>query len=264
MNMKKITLITVSVLLAATSAFAWSKAKKYENTGNLGRTYVSIGGAVDTSKYAIRNTEHKKDATGAYGEFAINVPVFKPGVNSFRKIKWAGCDANAFFNYSYNNDIALANVSVRSDTYSVGCGLTPYLNVETKLPFLKAIKPFGIAYCGYQWNDLEFSAQGASDKVSADYFIYGVGGGVEFVVAEGLSFTPTWQWRGNAEEGNPCYQVITAELTYWFTTQFSVSAFWMHNIGYDDVAGWTNNGQTGVDLKHADIIGLRFRIGFLR
>lgn len=257
--MKKITLITVSVLLAATSAFAWSKAKKYENTGNIGRTYVSIGGAVDSSRYVARGTDSKKDTTGAYGEAVINAPVFKPGVNSFRNIKWAGLDANVFFNYSYNNDIELEGASIKANTYSVGFGLTPYLNIETKLPFLRAIKPFGIAYCGYQWNELSASYYGTDYSQSTDYFIYGVGGGVEFVITEGLSFSPTWQWRGNAEENIPCYQVITAELTYWFTTQFSVSAFWTHNFGVDDVAGYT-----GFDLKHGDLIGLKFRVGFLR
>ena len=49
MNMKKITIITVSLLLAGASAFAWSK--KSDSLGNLGRTYVSISGAVNVSKY---------------------------------------------------------------------------------------------------------------------------------------------------------------------------------------------------------------------
>lgn len=48
MNMKKLTLISVSLILAAASAFAWTK--KSENTGNLGRMYVSLGGGVNMSK----------------------------------------------------------------------------------------------------------------------------------------------------------------------------------------------------------------------
>lgn len=49
MNMKKTTIITLSILLAGASAFAWSK--KSENLGNLGRTYISISGAVNVAKY---------------------------------------------------------------------------------------------------------------------------------------------------------------------------------------------------------------------
>ena len=272
MNMKRITLITVSVLLAATSAFAWSKSKKYETTGNLGRMYVSLGAGVDVTKYKSTVGDIKKEATGAYGEVAINAPVFKPGVNAFRKIKWAGCDANAFFNYSYSgdaefnsvkyNNITYRDVECSANKYAVGFGLTPYLNLETKLPFLKAIKPFGIAYCGYEWSELSGSNALGSVSASANYFIYGVGGGVEFVIADGLSFTPTWQWRGNSEEDVPCYQVVTAELTYWFTKQFSVSAFWTHNFGID--APYKNFGVVDGDLKHGDVIGLKMRIGFLR
>lgn len=262
--MKKITLITVSVLLAATSAFAWSKSKKYETTGNLGRMYVSLGAGVDVTKYKT-NAGEKKEATGAYGEVAVNAPVFKPGVNAFRKIKWAGCDANVFFNYDYSGEVELNNVNndeYSANKYAVGFGLTPYLNLETKLPFLKAIKPFGIAYCGYEWSELSGSNASGGISGSANYFIYGVGGGVEFVIADGLSFTPTWQWRGNSEEDVPCYQVVTAELTYWFTKQFSVSAFWTHNFGID--APYKNFSVVDGDLKHGDVIGLKMRIGFLR
>ncbi len=256
MNMKKLTLISVSLLLAAASSFAWSK--KSENTGNLGRMYVSLGGAVNVSKY--KAGEIKKESTGAYGEVVINAPVFKPGVNAFRKIKWAGCDANAFFNYNYAGKIDdFDGNEMSADSYSIGVGVTPYLNLVTGLPFLKAVKPFGIAYCGYEWTHFSFNSQ----KENENYFIYGVGGGVEFVLLDQLSFTPTWQWRGNAKEGNPCYQVITAELSYWATEQFCISAFWTHNIGVDNPYGYTGLASNA-DLKHADIIGLKFKVGFMR
>ncbi len=259
MNMKKITLISVALILASASAFAWSK--RNQNDGNLGRMYISAGAGATFSKYKL-GTE-KKDTTGAHGEIVVNAPVFKPGVNAFRDIKWAGLDVNAFFNYDYGGGrFDFADIEgISSDSYSIGVGLTPYLNINTGLPFLKAIKPFGIAYCGYQWTDFsaEKGADGEPVSENNNYFIYGVGGGVEFVLLDQLSFTPTWQWRGNAEDGVPCYQVITAELAYWFTSQFCVSAFWTHNIGVDNQYGIEN-----ANLKHADIIGLKFKIGFIR
>ncbi len=256
MNMKKITLISVALLLATASAFAWSK--RNQNDGNLGRMYVSVGGGVSVAKYKVDS--EKKEVTGAHGEIAVNAPVFKPGVNAFRDIKWAGLDINGFFTYDYagkiNNFAGMENIS--GDSYSVGVGLTPYLNLKTGLPFLKAIKPFGIAYCGYEWTDFsatvsEGVAAGTDVEADNSYFIYGVGGGVEFVIIDQLSFTPTWQWKGNSEDGVPSYQVVTAELAYWFTGQFCVSAFWTHAFDIHEYG-----------LKHNDTIGFKFKIGFTR
>lgn len=261
MNMKKFTLISVSLILAAASAFAWTK--KSENTGNLGRMYVSLGGGVNMAK--VKADGKTLNPTGGYGEAVINAPVFKPGVNAFRDIKWAGVDANAFFNYDYSGKFTVNDdlSGVASNTYSVGVGLTPYLNIETKLPALKAIKPFGIAYAGYAWNDVS-SDQSTGTDGSSNYFIYGVGGGVEFVILDQLSFTPTWQWRGNAESGKACYQVVTAELAYWFTEQFCFSAFWTHNFGYTDTYIDGNGDPVDANYRHGDIIGLKFKIGFNR
>ncbi len=266
MNMKKITLISVALLLATASAFAWSK--RNQNDGNLGRMYVSAGGGVNMSKYKVSGI--KKETTGAHGEVVVNAPVFKPGVNAFRDIKWAGLDINGFFNFDYAGKIDSLEFRVGPDShkygditnnkYSVGVGLTPYLNLKTDLPFLKAIKPFGIAYCGYEWSSTSYDYNG--DGVSRDnnYFIYGVGGGVEFVIVDQLTFTPTWQWRGNSDSNEPCYQVVTAELSYWFTGQFAVSAFWTHNFGVDR---YFENGDR-ISLTHGDIIGLKFKLGFTR
>lgn len=74
MNMKKITIITVSLLLAGASAFAWSK--KSDSLGNLGRTYVSISGAVNVSKY--KSSGVTDSPTGAQGSAVINAPILKP------------------------------------------------------------------------------------------------------------------------------------------------------------------------------------------
>ena len=259
MNMKKLTLISVSLILAAASAFAWTK--KSENTGNLGRMYVSLGGGVNMSKLKDVSDGSTVSPTGGYGEAVINAPVFKPGVNAFRKIKWAGVDAQAFFNYNYSGNFDLAGAGltgVSSNTYAVGAGLKPYLNFVIDAPALQAIKPFGIAYCGYEWNN--YSWDGGSQ--SENYFIYGVGGGVEFVILDQLSFTPTWQWRGNSESGQPCYQVVTAELSYWVTDQFCFAAFWTHNFGADGYGD--KAGTFAYNVQHGDIIGMKFKIGFMR
>jgi len=249
MNMKKLSILSVSLLLAATSAFAWSK--KSENTGNLGRMYISIGGAVNAQK--IKTGATTSNPTGAYGEVVFNAPVFKPGVNAFRDIKWAGLDASAFFNYSYSGKFTNGALSgFSNNTYSVGARVTPYLNFETTLPVFKAIKPFGIAYAGYAWDNSSWDASSSS----TNYLIYGVGGGVEFVIIDQLSFTPTWQWRGNAESGLPVYQVVTADLTYWVSDQFAFAAFWEHSFGADYSSTYA--------IKHGDVIGMKFKIGFMR
>jgi len=258
MNMKKITLISVSIVLAA-SAFAWSK--KSENTGNLGRMYVSIGGAMNSSKVEFAGAT--ATPTGAFAEAEINAPIFKPGVNAFRKIKWAGVDGNIFVNYDYSGKFDIGTFTDNyTSKFSVGAGVKPYLNIVTGLPVLKAIKPFGIAYCGYEWGSYKESDPTGSIDFNENYFIYGVGGGVEFLLIDQLALTPTWQWKGNSNSNVACYQVITADLSYWFTEQFCVAAFWEHRIGVDDVV---NLGfGTNPNLKHADIIGLKFRVGFNR
>ncbi len=254
MNMKKFSLISVSLILAAASAFAWTK--KSENTGNLGRMYVSLGGGVNMSKIKDVAADSSVSPTGGYGEVVVNAPVFKPGVNTFRNIKWAGVDAQAFFNYDYlgkfDTDM-LTNASM--STYAVGAGITPYLNFVTTLPVLKAIKPFCSAYAGYAWSDYSYDMQ--QESGSENYFIYGIGGGVEFVIIDNLSFTPMWQWRGNAQSGKACYQIVSAELTYWVTDQFCFAAFWTHNFGYKDF-------DVDMNYTHGDIIGMKFKIGFMR
>lgn len=246
MNMKKITIITVSLLLAGASAFAWSK--KSDSLGNLGRTYVSISGAVNVSKY--KSNGVTDSPTGAQGSAVINAPILKPGINAFRDIKWAGLDGSIFFNYTYSGDINFGADSGNFSNYNIGAQLTPYLNFETGLPFLKAVKPFGFGYAGYEWMNDDIIGIG-----NDNYFIYGVGAGVEIVLLDEISVTPYWKWNANALDNMPCYHEAGIEASYWVTDQFCVSVFWSHNFGWD-------YGDT--ELKHGDIIGAKFKIGFLR
>ena len=277
MNMKKLSIVAVSLLLAGASAFAWSK--KSENTGNLGRMYISISGAVDSSKADLKvptniapvGGDMKSTPTGAYGQFMINAPIFKPGINAFRNIKWAGVDGQIFFNYDYSGDYKASwtsggakTATISRSQYGIFAGLTPYLNFETNLPFLKAVKPFANGYAGYLWSDYDATIAGADFGSINNYFAYGVGAGVEFVIIDELSFTPMWQWNGNAESGIPCYQTVSAELAYWMTDQFCVSLFWIHNFGGEYGIGSSGSSSYSLDVKHGDIIGAKFKIGFLR
>jgi len=75
------------------------------------------------------------------------------------------------------------------------------------------------------------------------------------VLLDEISVTPYWKWNANALDDMPCYHEAGIEASYWVTDQFCVSVFWSHNFGWDD-------GDT--ELKHGDIIGAKFKIGFLR
>lgn len=249
--MKKTTIITLSILLAGASAFAWSK--KSENLGNLGRTYISISGAVNVAKYksaGATGTGETSSPTGAQGSAVINAPILKPGINAFRDIKWAGLDGSIFFNYTYTGDIDFNAASRNFSNYNIGGQLTPYLNFETGLPFLKAVKPFGFGYAGYEWMDYD-------DDI---YFIYGVGAGVELVLLDEISITPYWKWNANAQDDMPCYHEAGIEASYWVTDQFCVSVFWTHDFGWK----MGEDSDSRMDKKHGDIIGAKFKIGFLR
>ncbi len=280
MNTKKFAIMIVSLALAATSAFAWSK--KSENTGNLGRMFLSVSGGVNMQKGSLVKggggvqplDMSKSSPTGAAASFVINAPIFKPGVNAFRNIKWAGIDGQLFFNYNYSGDYSFnwlsginnATQKITQDNYSLGATILPYLNFETDLPFLKAIKPFGIAYAGYQWEDTDCTlTSGASSSnygTHDNYFIYGVGGGVEFVILDELSFTPTWKWNASSQSGIPCYQTVGAELAYWMTDQFCISAFWEHSFGGDYSV--TSTTPDTLSVKHGDVFGAKIKIGFMR
>ena len=259
MNTKKISVLAVSILLAASSAFAWSK--KSENTGNLGRMYLSIGGGVNVTKAKIKGTNETSSPTGGVGMFELNAPVFKPGINAFKDIKWAGLDAQAFFGYDYSGKYEFNDGadSIENSSYGVGVALVPYLNFETGLSFLKAIKPYGKGFCGYMWSDTDGTEGGIDASVSENYFFYGVGAGVEFVLLDEVSVTPWWQWNGNAQSGMPTYQTAGVEASYWVSELFCVSAFWSHSFGTKDYFG-----AADLEQKHGDVIGLKFKLGFSR
>ena len=258
--MKKTTIITLSILLGGASSFAWSK--KSENLGNLGRTYISISGGVNVSKYksaGAQGTGETDSPTGAQGSAVINAPILKPGINAFRDIKWAGLDGSIFFNYTYSGDINCGAASGNFSNYNIGAQLTPYLNFETGLPFLKAVKPFGFGYAGYEWmnDDMNDDIIGIGND---NYFIYGVGAGVEIVLLDEISITPYWKWNANAQDDMPCYHEAGIEASYWVSDQFCVSVFWTHDFGWK----MGDDSRTRFDKKHGDIIGAKFKIGFLR
>lgn len=262
MNTKKISVLAVSILLAASSAFAWSK--KSENTGNLGRMYLSIGGGVNVTKAKIKGTNETSSPTGGVGMFELNAPVFKPGINAFKDIKWAGLDAQAFFNYDYTGKFSGkyngVDGSITNDSYGVGVALVPYLNFETGLSFFKAIKPYAKGFCGYMWNNTDTDGSASAlDVIDGNYFFYGVGAGVEFVLLDEVSVTPWWQWNGNAQSGMPTYQTAGVEASYWVNDMFCVSAFWSHSFGMKDYLG-----AADLEQKHGDVIGLKFKLGFSR
>lgn len=248
--MKKLSISILVAVLAATSAFAWSK--KSQNTGNLGRMYVSLEGGVSSAKVKEQASDATNSPTGGEASVVINAPIFKPGVNTFRDIKWAGVDGSIFFNYSNSGSAKFASTDLSTTSYSVGACLTPYLNLELDLPFLQAIKPFGIAYAGYEWAD---SSLGDVDS-SSSFLIYGVGGGVELVVLDQLSFSPFWVWRGNDKENRPCDQIVGADLSYWFSDNFCFSLYWKHSF----------NTQVASDyeVQHGDVFGAKIKIGFIR
>lgn len=279
--MKNTSILLVSLLLAATSAFAWSK--KSENTGNLGRMYLAIEGGVNKTNATIKNptiptynpsTDAESKPTGADASFIISAPIFKPGVNAFKNIKWAGVDGQVFFNYNYSGDFT-ANYTqgstafetkLTNTNYTVGAALVPYLNFETKLPFLKAVKPFAMGYVGYQWFESSASSNvtaidGMNDRTSA--FVYGVGAGVEFVIIDELSLTPNWKWSCSSQSGMPCVQSVGVDVSYWFTDQFGVSVYWQHNFGGEYSFKYGDSPYT-IDASRGDIIGAKFKLGFLR
>ena len=252
---KKTSLLLIS-FMAAASVFAWSK--KVENTGNLGRTYIGLGAGAQFT--TVKAAGEKKTVTGVDGGIVFNVPVFKPNVNVLRDVSWFGMDAQVYFDANYSGDISKDTVSFKQTDYSAGITLLPYLNLETGFEFFKAIKPFGIASVGFTFHTVDVS--GVEDQYFKDqtYVQYAVGGGVEFVITDKVSFAPKWVWHGNQADYLPCYQSVGCELTYWATNQFAVSAFWNHNFDAD-----SNLVGSGAELTtRGDIIGLSIKVGFPR
>ncbi len=243
MNMKKTLVVSVSALLMSLSAFAWTKTT--EGEGNLGRMFVSVDGGAQFNKY--KNLDGEKfDKVSGVAAIEFNVPVFKPGVNAFKDISWMGVDLNAAFNFAGGDIVNGASLL----SYGVQASAVPYLNFETGWKYFQAIKPFAFGRAGYLWN--EYGNDFSSDQ---NYFTYGFGGGVEFVVSETFSVTGVWAWNGNAESGVPIYQTVGAEATYWANSMMGFSIFAEHNFGAD---------YSGFEHKHGDTFGVKFKIGFAR
>ncbi len=249
MNTKKVSILSLALVAAVSSVFAWSK--KSENTGNLGRMYVSFEGGAQFSKTEVGGV--KTSPTGASAAAVINAPVFKPAVNVFKDIKWAGLDAQVFFNYDYSGkfDINGTGSDNSSANYGVGVALVPYLNFETGFEYFKAIKPFAKGFVAYEWYDDYMMP----DMTTSD-FAYGFQGGVEVVITDRVSLTPLFQWDTSADSNIPCRKRAGVELSFWFNDQIGTAIFWMHDFGA------TYAGD--VDVKHGDVIGAKIKIGFMR
>ena len=252
---KKTSLLLIS-FLAAASVFAWSK--KIENTGNLGRTYISAGAGAQFT--TVKAGGEKKTATGVDGGILFNVPVFKPNVNVLRDVSWFGMDAQLYFDANYSGDIKLSTFDFKQTDYSAGLTLLPYLNFETGFEYFKAIKPFGIASVGFTFHTVDGDETNEYFK-DQTYVQYAVGGGVEFVITDKLSFSPKWVWHGNQADYLPCYQTVGCELTYWATNQIAVSAFWNHNLEADSSLVGVDNSEF---TTRGDVIGLTVKVGFPR
>ncbi len=273
MNIKKASLLVITSLLATSATFAaWSK--KTENTGNLGRTSIIIaaGAEYNSSKVSLFGASERSDAVGASGTLAFNIPVFKPSVNVLKDCKWFGMDAQVFANGGYSGETtftnpALSSVKLSEVRFDIGVGLTPYLNFETSLEYLKAVKPFVLVAAGYSIASGSNEAGGVANPgdgflSSPNYFFYKFGGGVEFVITDKLSVTPTWIWNGNEGSNIACTQAVGLDLTYWATDQLGVSFFWTHDFGANE-----SENYLGIDYSketRSDVFGLKLRIGFAR
>lgn len=253
--MKKITIVLLSLMAASTAVFGWSK--KSENSGNLGRMYVGLGGSADFQTVKVSNGANsvKKTCPGGSANLEFNVPILKPNVNVLKKVSWFGLDLTPFFNYSYLNFDAAQNGTASipaftSNVFTVGAGLTPYLNFETGLEYLKAIKPFGTAAFGYQWQCGE--STGTSD---ANNVVYSIKGGVEFVITDMLSVSPYWLWSANNFENQPCTQSLGIEGTVWASDQIGISLFYNHSFDANMSSNTTFRGDT---------FGVMLKVGFVR
>jgi len=184
-------------------------------------------------------------------------------------------DLQAYFETNYNGGgeftTALPDTFTFSQVaYTPGITLLPYLNFEPGYDFLKAIKPFGIASIGYSFVQAS-NSNGSSEFEPAsgfldnqNYVVYSFGGGIEFVITEKLSITPTWRWNGNQGDGIACNQNVGVDITYWATNQFGISAFWSHDFSSTSSSYSTTDGDYMNVDQRADVFGLVFKLGFPR
>ena len=261
MNIKKTFLVSVSAILMAASAFAYSK--KQEGEANLGRMYVEFGGGASFTNLDISGGSSDANQVGAVANALFNVPVFKPGVNTLEDINWMGADMFVNLGYGYNDlDFRFMDeyedqydANLRVNTFDVTTGVKPYLCFKTGWSFLQAIKPFAYGSCGYQWNQgkLKVTLDDSSESTNSnlDTFVYNYGGGVEIVFNEGFSLSGKFLWHSGSDSDFGTYRTIDAELTYWANSIVAFSIFGEWNFGSDDI-------------KNSKTFGLKVRFGFGR
>ena len=254
MNIKKTFLVSVSAILMAASAFAYSK--KQEGEANLGRMYVELGGGASFTD--MKDPTHDSNQVGAVANALFNVPIFKPGVNTLEDIDWLGLDMFVNLGYGYldidyyDEDEGDPDANIRNNQFDVTAGLKPYLCFKTGWSFIQAIKPFAYGSCGYQWNTGSLRING--EKFSGDFlntFVYNYGGGVEIVFNEGFSLSGKYLWHSASDRDFSTYRTVDAELTYWANSIVAFSVFGEWNFGNDSI-------------KHAKTFGLKVRFGFGR
>ena len=251
--MKKALLLSLSALVAVSSAHAWSK--KQEGQATLGRMYIEVGGAAQFNKYKAAGASD--DPIGGLAHVAFNAPIFKPNVNVLKDVSWFGLDGQVYFNFSgqsVDTPSAWDVGSITNYNYDVGFALVPYLNFDICCEYLQAIKPFGYGRIGYTWNS--FSGDFAPNDL--DYVSYGFGAGVEVVFTECFSLMGVWNWNGNNQSGLPSTHSVGAELTYWLNGIWGVSLFGDYNFGSDRYYGGN------VEWERGATVGIKFRIGFNR
>jgi len=247
--MKKTTIVILSLLIATTSLFGWSK--KVKNSGNLGRTYIGIGAAADFAKGKMNG--EKSDAMGGSAKLLFNIPVFKPNVNVLKGVPWFGMDLTPFVGYGYQSFPSVAT-SVLGDSgqyLQVGASVTPYLNFETGWEYLCAIKPFISGTAAYQHNWADNSVVSNFDDSA---FAYGFGAGIEFVITDRLSLTPMWKWNSNSANHAQDIQSLAVDLTFWASDQIGFSLFFEHDIRF----------KVGNYEQENNTVGVMLRIGFPR
>jgi len=243
--MKKTTIVILSLLVATTSLFGWSK--KVQNSGNLGRTYIGIGAAADFARGKVASG-HSDNAMGGSAKVLFNIPVFKPNVNVLKGVSWFGMDMTPFVSYGYTTFPSVISpvLGDHGQTLQVGTSVTPYLNFETGLEYLVAIKPFIIGTAAYQHNWADTSVVSNFDDSA---FAYGFGGGVEFVITNKLSLTPIWKWRSNTASHAEDIQTLGVDLSFWASDQIGVSLFFEHDIRFKRDGYEQSNNKVGVMLK---------------
>lgn len=265
MNIKKTFIISISTLIASASVFAASKYSKAEEAeANLGRMYISLGAGANVVHYNSVDVEGlgtSETPVGGLANLTFNIPVFKPSVNAFKDISWAGFDVqlNGYFGgYSKtvayeNEDFEMVSASGTIFNYAFAISAVPYLEFDTGWDYFQSFKPFAVATVGYQWNtrtgDLPSPALSGTDS---HYLIWRLGAGLEVPVTEAFSLTGLITYNSNTGKNVPQTVAVGAEATYWVNSFVGCSAFAEYDFG-------SSNGNTS-----EFVFGLRFKVAFNR